>query len=113
MSGNTLLSAFFQSEDTHALVEKARIANSLAKMASGQSRELLYSQKISLLCRAIEMTPADFVFSYYDERGLIGVRYAPTSEGFHLPAAHLTAGARAAVIESLMRFLSSSAKAVA
>ena len=113
MSGNTLFSAFFQSDDTHALVEKARIASRLAKMASGQIREILYSQKISLLCRAIELTPDDFVISYYDERGVIGVRYAPTSEGFHLPADQLTLGARVAIVQALTRFLSSSAKAVA
>jgi hypothetical protein len=108
MFGINLFSAFFQSDDSHVLVEKARIANHLAKMANGKTRDLLYTQKILLLCRAVEMTPNNFAFTYYDERGLIGLRYAPTHEGFHLPAAQLTAGARTAIVQSLTRFLSSS-----
>src|SRR5947207_1861576 len=103
---NTMFSAFFQSHDSHDLFEKVRIANDLAKMSSGKMRDSLYEQKVQLLCQAIEQTPNNFAFTYYDERGLIGLRYMPTGDGFHLPAAKLTPGARTAVVQSLTRFLS-------
>ncbi len=112
MFENSLLSAFFQSDDTHDLVDKARIANNLAHMSNGDVRDSLFSAKISLLCRAIELMPGEFVFSWYDERGLIGLRHTPTSEGFHLPASRLTAGARAAMVQALEHFLTSPPKAV-
>jgi hypothetical protein len=110
MSGTTLFSAFFESSDghDHDRVRKTRIASHLAKMAGDETRELLYAQKAALLCRAIELEPGHFAFTYWDERGIIGVRYTPTNDGFHLPADQLTVGARAAVVQSLTRRISSS-----
>jgi hypothetical protein len=109
VSDITLCSAYFESCDghDHHLVETVHIANRLARMAGEETRDLLYEQKATLLCRAVELMPGDFAFSDFDERGFIGLRHTPSSYGFHLPAAKLTPGARTAVVESLTRFLSS------
>jgi hypothetical protein len=106
MIGHHPFSALLSAHSARDAVKKALVANGLAKMATGYSREWFYTQKNQLVCLAVETNPDDFLLSYYDQRGLAGVWYTPTGDGFHLPLARLTSGARAALVKYLARSLS-------
>jgi hypothetical protein len=106
MTGHNLFSAYFLTDNGWDHTEKACVASHLAKMAHGQSRQWLYDQKNAQICKDIEAHPEDFLLSYFDGTGLIGVRQISTGQGLHLPLSEITAGARAVLIAHLARALS-------
>ena len=106
MAENNPFAAFFLGGNGPDLVSKAKIANDLAKMAEGVTRAALYGYKDALVSEAIVLSPHTFTLTYYDERGMIGVRHSTTCKGFHVPARGLTADARAALAQQPLPLLS-------
>jgi hypothetical protein len=80
---------------TRRLIEKAYVANKLAKITSGESKWRLYCLKYQYLSSAMKLKPTWFCVDSQKRLGdsiLLGVTTLP-GFAFHVPAHRLTNGA--------------------